>query len=99
MDKQDKYLYRFDSFLLDVNERLLLKDGDTVTPAPKAFDMLAHFVRDSGRLIDQDELMREAWQDVTVEETNISMNISLLRKALGDQAAEGPACMIFLPCD
>jgi DNA-binding winged helix-turn-helix (wHTH) protein len=88
MDRQDRHLYKFDSFLLDVNERLLLKDGNAVALAPKAFDILAHFVRNSGRLIDKDELMREVWHDVTVEETNISMNVSLLRKALGDQARE-----------
>src|SRR5690349_14631210 len=36
MDRQDRHLYKFDSFLLDVNERLLLKDGDAATLAPKA---------------------------------------------------------------
>jgi DNA-binding winged helix-turn-helix (wHTH) protein len=88
MDKQHKHLYKFDLFLLDVEERLLLKDGDAVMLAPKAFDILALFVRNSGRLIDKDELMRAVWPGVTVEETNISMNVSLLRKALGDQARE-----------
>ena len=56
--------------------------------APKAFEMLVVLVQNNGRLISKDELMKAVWPDTVVEEGNISLNISLIRKALGDSAAE-----------
>lgn len=54
---------------------------------PKAFDTLLVLVRRSGHLVCKDELMREVWPQGQVEESNLSHNIYLLRKALGRDAA------------
>jgi DNA-binding winged helix-turn-helix (wHTH) protein/TolB-like protein/Tfp pilus assembly protein PilF len=82
MSKQEKDLYRFGPFSIDVAERLLLRDGQVVQLTPKAFDLLLVFVENNGHLVEKDELMRRLWPDTFVEEANLTNNISLLRKAL-----------------
>jgi len=86
MFKQSKHLYEFGPFRLDVTERLFLKDDSPVALTPKAFEMLVVLVQRSGHLVEKDELLKEVWPDQFVEESNLSQNIYLLRKALG----EGP---------
>src|SRR5258708_7803248 len=84
MSKIEKQLYEFDHFRLDVGERLLLRDGQAIPLPPKVFDMLVVLVSRSGRLIEKDELMQGVWPGSFVEEGNLSVNVSALRKALGD---------------
>lgn len=86
MTGRHKHLYEFDPFLLNVGERLLLRDGEEVALAPRAFDVLVVLVQNSGRLLSKDDLMSAVWGDTVVEEGNLSLYISLIRKALGDSA-------------
>jgi len=83
-------IFEFDDFRVDVAKRLLTK-GDAVPLAltPKVFDTLLYLVRHSGRVIGKDELMREIWTDTVVEENNLSQNISILRRTLGEKPGEG----------
>ncbi len=83
---QHKHLYEFDPFLLDVRERLLLRDGAAVALPPRAFDVLVVLVQRSGRLVSKNDLMNAVWGDTAVEEGNLSLYISAIRKALGDTA-------------
>src|SRR5215510_12278133 len=84
MSHQPKNLYEFGPFRLDATERLLLRDGEAVPLTPKAFDLLLALVERHGRLLEKEELLKKVWPDTFVEESNLSSNISLLRKALGD---------------
>lgn len=84
---QHKHLYAFGPFLLDVRERRLLKDGAAVALAPKAFDVLVVLVQQGDRLVSKDDLMKAIWGDTAVEEGNLPLHISAIRKALGDTAA------------
>ena len=79
-----KQLYRFGPFALDPSERLLRRDETAIPLTPKAFDLLVLLVESAGRLLEKDVLMRQLWSDTFVEEANLSNNISLLRKALGE---------------
>jgi DNA-binding winged helix-turn-helix (wHTH) protein/TolB-like protein/Tfp pilus assembly protein PilF len=88
MFKRSTHLYEFGPFQLDVAERLFLKDAEPVALTPKAFEMLVVLVERSGHLVEKDELLKEVWRDQFVEESNLSQNIYLLRKALGDGANE-----------
>lgn len=88
MVARDRYLYEFGPFVLNAGERILLKGSSPVPLAPKAFEMLVVLIQNSGRLISKDELIKAVWPDTVVEEGNLSLNISLIRKALGDSAAE-----------
>jgi DNA-binding winged helix-turn-helix (wHTH) protein len=53
------------------------------TSYAKALDLLVTLVRRSGHLVSKDDLLRAVWPDTIVEEVNLTVNISALRKALG----------------
>ena len=75
--------FRFGEFTLIPSERLLLRAGQPVSLTGKAFDLLVVLAHSNGRLVGKDELLREVWPGVVVEEVNLSVNISVLRKLLG----------------
>ena len=77
-------LYEFGPFRLDPAERKLLRGNEIVTLTPKAFDTLHLLVRNNGRVLEKDELIRMLWPDTFVEEGSLSNHIFLLRKALGE---------------
>jgi Tol biopolymer transport system component/DNA-binding winged helix-turn-helix (wHTH) protein len=84
MNQSPRHCYEFGPFRLDRQERLLLRDGATIALTPKAFDLLLALVERHGRLVDKEELFQTVWPDTIVEESNLSSNIALIRKALGD---------------
>lgn len=87
MSLETKEFYEFADFRLDLSEKLLLRAGKPVPLTPKVFDTLQILVENAGRLIEKDELMRRVWPDRFVEESNLTFNVKMLRKALGDNAA------------
>lgn len=84
MESRQPEAYEFGPFQMLPNERLLLRDGHPVPLTPKVFDTLLVFVENSGRLLTKDELMKLIWPHATVEEGNLSQNIFVLRKTLGE---------------
>jgi DNA-binding winged helix-turn-helix (wHTH) protein/Tfp pilus assembly protein PilF/TolB-like protein len=74
----------FGPFRLDVDNRILRRDGQLVALPPKAADLLAVLVAASGTVVSKDELLRRVWPDTFVEEGNLPVTIFALRKALGD---------------
>jgi DNA-binding winged helix-turn-helix (wHTH) protein/TolB-like protein/tetratricopeptide (TPR) repeat protein len=84
MEAQVKHLYEFGPFLLDPRERLLLQGGQPIPLTPKAFDLLVFLVERAGHLVEKNELLQVVWQGSVVEEGNLSVTISVLRKALSD---------------
>ena len=87
--RQKRHFYEFDSFLLDETERLLLREAEPVSLTPKAFEMLLVLVSNAGLAMTKEELMERVWPDAFVEEANLAVNISMLRKALGDMPGGG----------
>jgi DNA-binding winged helix-turn-helix (wHTH) protein/TolB-like protein len=79
-----KHLYEFGPFQLDPPERLLLCEGQPVPMPPKAFELLVALVERGGHLVDKDELLKIVWRGSNVEEGNLSVTVSFLRKALND---------------
>jgi eukaryotic-like serine/threonine-protein kinase len=79
-------LYEFGLFRLEPNERKLLRGNEIVELTPKTFDTLVLLVRNSGHLLEKEELIRMLWPDTFVEEGSLSNNIFVLRKALGDDS-------------
>jgi len=77
-------LYGFGTFQLDPSQRLLLCDGKPVQVTPKAFELLVALVERGGRLVEKEELLGTVWPGVTVEEGNLTVMVSHLRKVLGD---------------
>lgn len=87
MDKQSDHAYEFGPFRLDMDERLLMRDGRVVPLPPKVFETLLALVKNSGRILSKDELMQTLWPDTFVEESNLTQNISQIRRALSDGAS------------
>ena len=85
MSEHNQAIYEFGPFRLDAQKRLLLREGEPVKLFPKEFDTLLTLVERSGELLDKDELMRRVWGEVVVEESNLTTNISHLRKILGEK--------------
>jgi len=77
-------LYEFGRFQLDPPERLLLCDGHPVPLTPKAFDLLLALINRSGHLVEKDELLKIVWSGSCVEEGNLAVTVSQLRRALND---------------
>lgn len=86
-DRGSPELYEFGSFRLEPAERKLTRGNEVVVLTPKAFDTLVLLVRNSGHLLEKDDLIRMLWPDSFVEEGNLSNNIFVLRKALGENPA------------
>jgi DNA-binding winged helix-turn-helix (wHTH) protein/Tol biopolymer transport system component len=84
MREQNYYVYEFGPFHLDATRRVLLKEGEPLKLFPKEFDTLLALVEHSGEVLAKDDLIRQVWQDVIVEESNLTTNISHLRKVLGE---------------
>jgi TolB-like protein/DNA-binding winged helix-turn-helix (wHTH) protein/Tfp pilus assembly protein PilF len=81
---KSRRLYEFGPFRLDPDSRLLMRDDRVVSLSPKAVETLLALVEDSGRLVEKEALLKKVWPDVIVEEGNLTQNISVLRKALGE---------------
>jgi len=79
-----KHSYEFGPFQLDPSERLLLCEGQPVPMTPKAFDLLVFLVERYGHLVEKDELLKAVWHGSFVEEGNLAVTVSFLRKALND---------------
>jgi eukaryotic-like serine/threonine-protein kinase len=79
-----KHTYSFDSFVLDVEEQVLLRDGRQIPMTPKVFETLLLLVQHQGSIVTKETILHTLWPDVFVEESNITFNITKLRKALGD---------------
>src|SRR5438034_6961884 len=86
MSLETKYIYEFENFRLDLSEKLLSRNGLPVSLTPKVFETLRVLIENAGHLVSKGELMQKVWQDRFVEETNLTFNIKMLRKALGDEA-------------
>lgn len=78
--------YRFGRFQLDASGRRLLVDGVAAKLGSRAIDVLLVLVRERGRIVSKDELLDRVWPGLVVEENNLQVQISALRKLLGASA-------------
>lgn len=79
-------VFHFDEFTLDVRERRLLRGAEVLRLSPKAYDVLVVLVRQRGRLVTKEELLKRLWPKSFVEEGSLNVYVSALRKALGEDA-------------
>ena len=78
--------YRFGSLELQPDQRRLLADGRPVALGPRAFDVLLALAERAGQLVSKNDLLDLVWPGLVVEENNLQVQISTLRKVLGPQA-------------
>ncbi len=86
----------FGPFRVDVERQQLLRDGSGIFIPPKAFEALLLLISSRGQVVHKDDLMQALWPDTFVEEGNLTQNIFLLRKALGD-TKDGPRYIETIP--
>lgn len=96
MTRGSKVLYEFGPFRMDPEKQVLLRDDQPVSVTPKTFETLLILVRHSREVVTKEDLMKELWPDSFVEEANLSQNIFMLRKALGD-SPEARRYIVTLP--
>src|SRR5215467_14383683 len=81
--------YEFGPFRLDPNRHRLFCGDEIVALSPKAIQTLILLVENRGKLLERETLMDALWPHVIVEDANLTVAVSQLRKALnqnGDNA-------------
>jgi eukaryotic-like serine/threonine-protein kinase len=96
MSSETKDLYEFGPFRIDPYQRLLLRENRPVPLQPKAFETLLTLVRNSDHLVLKEDLIKSVWPDTFVEESNLTQNIFVLRKTLGE-GPEGRRYIVTVP--
>src|SRR5262245_61815512 len=86
---QPRHFYAFGPFVIDTARHLVTREDKPVALTPKTYDTLLVLVENHGSLLSKDELMKMLWPDSFVEEANLTQQISLVRKALGDGSGSG----------
>lgn len=78
-------VYRFGAFRLDPVARQLFRGDTLLHLQSKAFDLLVVLVQNAGRTVSKTDLMAAVWPDAGVEEANLSVHMTPLRRALGEE--------------
>lgn len=76
--------FEFAGYRIDEEKRLLFRGDVPVPLTSRVFDTLLVLVENAGRLLSKEELMRKVWGSAHVEEGNLTVNVSMLRKALAE---------------
>lgn len=85
MELKTGSFYEYGPFRLEPAEHRLTREGSPVSLSPKAFDLLVFLVENRGRLVTKDQIMEAVWPGSFVEDANLTVWISVLRKALGEK--------------
>src|SRR5580704_16112679 len=84
MPQDTNEIYELGPFRISVGERVLRREDRIVPLTPKCFDTLLVLAQHAGNVVEKERLMRVVWPDSFVEESNLSQNIFVLRKTLGE---------------
>jgi TolB-like protein/Tfp pilus assembly protein PilF len=82
------FVFKFGNIKVTEREFVLVKDGETVPVEPKAFRVLLFLLRNPGRLVTKDEILKAVWNDCSVSDNSLTRSIATLRRLLGDDTHE-----------
>lgn len=82
--KQARHFYEFVPFRLDPEEKVLQCEDEIIPLPPKATEILLLLVKNTGRIVEKEKFLKDVWPNTFVEESSLTVNISLLRKTLGE---------------
>src|SRR5215510_15803032 len=88
LERQNNHCYEFGPFRLATAEHRLYRNGEVVMLPPKEFDLLLLLVQNPGQVMNRESLIKALWPNTVVEEANLNVHISALRKALAEGAGE-----------
>jgi DNA-binding winged helix-turn-helix (wHTH) protein len=86
----------FGPFRLLAAQRLLLEGDKPVRLGSRAFDILAALVERASEVVTKEDLIARAWPQTFVEEANLKIQVSALRRALGD-GQDGHRYVVTVP--
>ena len=89
-------IFEFGPFRVDTLRRSFEREGQPIAISGKAFEILVVLLRQRGEVVDKDALMRQVWPDTVVEENNITVAISALRKGLAETPSS-PKWIVTIP--
>src|SRR5258707_7035347 len=92
----DDYAISFGPYRLLAPQRLLLEGDKPMRLGSRAFDILAALVERAGEVVGKEQLIARAWPQTFVEESNLKIQVSALRRALGD-GQEGHRYIVTVP--
>jgi Tol biopolymer transport system component/DNA-binding winged helix-turn-helix (wHTH) protein len=93
---EPKPTIRFAGFEIDAARRRLAREGETITLNAKAFDLLVFLAENAGRVVSKDEILDAVWGGQFVEEANLTVQMSAIRKALGERK-DAPRFLATIP--
>src|SRR5277367_2222490 len=96
MSMKAEEIFQFGEFQIDARARTLRREEATVTLNYRAFDVLLYFVRNPGRALTRDELLKNVWPDTFVDEHSLAQSISVLRRALDEKPGDN-SYIVTLP--
>ena len=96
MNHQPNETISFAEFELDTARRRLKRRGNPLPLKPKTFDLLLFLAENAGRVVSKDEILNSVWEDQFVEEANLVVQVSALRKVLGEQK-DAPRFLFTVP--
>lgn len=97
MSGEPKQKIFFDEFELDAaHRRLLRRGGEEIRLNPKAFDVLVFLAENAGQTISKDEILSAVWDGQFVEEANLAVQISTLRRVL-KETRDAPRFLVTVP--
>ena len=82
------FVFRFGNIKVTEREFVLVKIGEIVPVEPKAFRVLLFLLRNPGRLVTKDEILKAVWNDCSVSDNSLTRSIATLRRLLGDDTHE-----------
>lgn len=80
--------FLFSDFEVDTVRRVLLKNGQPIALNPKAFDLLVALLNKHGEIVSKNDLLDAVWENQIVEEKNLAVQVSTLRKVFGERKDE-----------
>jgi DNA-binding winged helix-turn-helix (wHTH) protein len=88
-------MIEFGRFMLDLKRRVLFADGKPVELQSRTFEILALLVAARDRVVARDDIIAQVWQGQIVAESNLTVQMSILRRALAEHDAS--ALIITVP--
>ncbi len=78
-------VYQFDNYILDTGKRKLFYGGEIVDLSTRAYQILLYLIKNKGKIVEKDKLINNVWNDSFVEENNLAVHISALRRVFGEK--------------
>ncbi|MCC6329433.1 MAG: winged helix-turn-helix domain-containing protein [Acidobacteria bacterium] len=88
VDIETTRFFEFADFRVDTQKRILLRGDERIALTPKVFETLLVFLEHRGEILEKNYLMNLLWQESFVEESNLTQNVAVLRRALGENSKE-----------